>query len=300
MKTNYRFAEFIVQLNYEKENDLASYMKDVIFSSFEKAKDTESHDCSVEIVSEFKIPQKAVRIRAWENELIFEKDREIFFFSPNQALISIDPINKKIKIESKEGSIKPLLHKAIEYLFAGAALEKGMVYLNAYTLSYKGKTIVLAGNPDFARRYCFSIMLSEGAEMVSSDTFIASASYIYPLPVKTSIVENNTRFDSIPMRNLASLNIPKAQHKVHLKQIDTILFIEEWNDEESECKEINIDQAVRNLIRINREYEGYFSEQDFLHMERNYTDKLKGAKFYTFHVGSKEEEAKKKLMQIFD
>jgi len=89
----------------------------------------------------------------------------------------------------------------------------------------------------------------------------------------------------------------RLDYKNNFKKMDMIIFIKEWNDKIIAHKKININQAIENLIKLNKNSnEDHFFEKDFSNMEKNYRNLLKNIKCYEFYAGFNEKEINEKLL----
>jgi len=301
MKTDYKFANFIVRLDYEKEDYIVEHIKNLFRDILEEIKNSDNYDCLIEIVStedNFKIPQKAIRTKINNEELIFEYNKEKFLLMYSRIFISKDHKRKKTRIEYKktDKGIFPLaLSQVVYWLLVSMALEKGMTYFNGNMVNYNGKTIVLIGNSGLGKRYCLCRALEKGAKMMSNNAFVADKSTVFALPTKVEgIIDEGINFSLIRMRYKGLFDIPaNIDYENTFQKIDKVIFINEWNNETSEFKEIDTDQAIQNLMMFNIKDDKHFFEEDFSNMEKSFINILKDTKSYMFYAGFNEKEIRK-------
>lgn len=305
MKENYKFANIVIQINYEdRKSYLVNYIQKIFLKSSEKLDADVDPDCFIELQDNLALPDKAVRIPS-ETDFIFEYEDEKFFFSPKQSLVSICPTKNRVRIESKSNCNHLFVHSAIGWLLIKTAFEKNLTYLDAYALNYKNKTIFLNGNSRWGKIHLFNELISMGAQAISNKEFILTDSSIYPLPIKTDLVLNNCRFDYIHMKHLELFDNSKFYPPNEINFNKVIIFVDEWYEEKSRYKSLSIKEATDELklftsLQSNTSLQSFFLKEDFSKMRKNFEETLNHAAFYKFFIGSQSENSKLKLLELIN
>jgi hypothetical protein len=303
----YCVAGICLRMNHEGD-ELFDWINDEI--KYYKSEKNGNFDCEVNLFrsSEIKIYEKAIR------SAVDEKGRELYSFGHllqvtknKNFVIELDFDKKRINVtyKSDEAELYSLVRGFIKWLFIKSAEDKGLAYIHAAAVNYKGKNIIIAGDTNSGKSSFVMRLIQNGAKVISDDSMLIRQNELIPFTFKAAVDSDFSERFGVKQELFAVGNF---LGKDKYKGADILFFINIWNSQKSEIKPVDYNHALLNLIKIYKKESGLMVWSSW---ERNNSEKLKliferysllieKTKCFEFFAGNDEREIREKMLVFLD
>lgn len=260
--------------------------------------------CEVSLVhsNTVEVPSGALRCTVDEKEReVYSFEHKMYIIKKNSFVIELDSNNRKIVVSymQDEQKVYFLLRGFIKWLFIKAAEDKGLVYIHAAAVNYNGKNIILAGDSHSGKSSFVLRFIKKGAKVISDDSILIKGNELLPFTFKSAVDEDFSKRFGIKEE---LFDVGSYMEKKEFKGADMILFLNIWNNNTSEIKNIDYKTALLGLIRIYRKEFNWEKEstENLKRVFKEYSSLLEHTKCFEFYAGNNEEEVRKELFDFLE
>lgn len=303
MRQQLHFLDITIELTGAADSNSRTLLKELQgYGSTAIRKDV-SGTLSIKKAANFRIPKQACLKGFWRSSgLRHYAETTTHFWVQGKSAIVSNLHTRGVEIhlgDNPSAEFIAAARNAIKWLIIKAAEKSGYGYAHAAAAYFRGRSILLPGNPGAGKSSFVMRLMKAGAVVLNDDVTLIhlGSGRMIPLALNLHVKGDfSKRFNVSPRERWAWFRDEAVKEAEKVKGVDVILFPQVWAASESRVKKLSPEETE---IRLDGIYLKEMSWNAFpapsQRMKSAHRKMIKNADSYVFYCGTHEAKIQKRL-----
>ncbi len=229
------------------------------------------------------VPDGALRIFHHNNLGEVYTTKELRIVHKHSFSILINYRQKKASIEylSVNDEVLWYTEQVIKWLINTLALDQDFVYVPGHAIEFQNSRLLIAGEPDCGKIQLMGHLKDEGARLLGANVLAHRST---PSLLATSVGLSGRNNEAKTLKKIFE-TLPESINPVN-EALHALLFVTQWNYEESLVKIMPNDECIKILSQFNSYHYEFFSDSQQSTLHNSYGHIFSKIPCYFFYMGN--------------